>query len=303
MTFEKVLVALDGSKNSQIAAEYGFWIASKLDAELAGQHVVDPRLVDLFVEPEFGEELGLSISVETSEKVFSALRRIGRVVLDRFAQEAKGRGFEPAIRLDEGYIVEEILKYSKQFDLLIVGHRGRNEKMLPTNLLLGSVAERICVCANLPVLIAIQPVDQIEQVVVAYDGSEASRGALLMAENFAKNSGLTLKAVVVAHDDDSKKNAGMLMTEGEKFLREYWSQDVFSVKQGVVGETLLKAAAQTNCLLVLGAYGYKDPDENVLGSTTTKVIREATGSVLVYRPLPAKKGLEPAKPLAKSRDK
>ena len=34
MTFNKILVALDGSKNSQIAAEYGFWLASDLEAQL-----------------------------------------------------------------------------------------------------------------------------------------------------------------------------------------------------------------------------------------------------------------------------
>lgn len=43
MTFNKILVALDGSKNSQIAAEYAFWLASNLDAELAGQHVVEAK--------------------------------------------------------------------------------------------------------------------------------------------------------------------------------------------------------------------------------------------------------------------
>jgi nucleotide-binding universal stress UspA family protein len=242
MIFEKILVAVDGSKNSQIAAEYAFWLGNKLDADLAGLHVVDPRLVDLFIEPEFGEELGLTMSVDTSEKVFSALRKIGRVILDRFAQEAKGRGFDATTRLDEGYIVEEVLKYSSQYDMLVLGHRGRDDRKLPSNILLGSVAERVVVGAKLPVLIAVQPVDQIEQVLVAYDGSEASRGALLMAEYFAKSVGAKLKAMVVVHDDESKRGAKVLVEEGEKFLREYWEQDVFSIKEGAISLTLLESA-------------------------------------------------------------
>lgn len=284
MNFDKLLVALDGSKNSQIAAEYAFWIANKIDSEIAGQHVVDPRLVDLFIEPEFGEELGLSASSETSGKVFSAIRKIGRVILDRFALEAKGRGFDVSLRLDEGHIVEEILKYSKHFDLLVVGHRGRGEKQLPAHLLLGSVAERLVVGADLPVLIAVQPVDQIEEVLVAYDGSEASRGALLMAENFAKNTESKLQAMVVVHEGESRSAAKLLVEEGEKYLREYWQKDVFAIKEGAISTTLLEAAEKSNSLLVLGAYGFKNPDQNVLGSTTTKVIRETSRSVLVYRP-------------------
>lgn len=267
-----------------MAAEYGFHLATKLSSELTGQHVVDPRLVDLFLEPEFGEELGLSDSVETSEKVFNALRRIGKVILDRFSKEARHRGLEASARLDEGFIVEEILKQAKHSDLLIVGHRARSEKRLPSNLVLGSVAERAVVCAPVPVLIAMQPIDQVKQVLVAYDGSEASRGALLMAENLAKNIDSKLKALIVIPEGEDKRNAKVLLEEGEKFLREYWIEDVFSIKQGTVNGTLLGAAECTGSLLVLGAYGYRNSEENVLGSTTTKVIRSATNSVLVYRP-------------------
>ncbi len=284
MTFNNILVALDGSKNSQVAAEYGFLLATKLSAELTGQHVVDPRLVDLFLEPEFGEELGMSDSVETSEKVFNALRRIGKVILDRFYKEARLRGIEVNQRLAEGFIIEEVLKQAKQSDLLIVGHRTESEKRLPTNLILGSVAERAVICAPVPVLIAMQPVDQVKQILVAYDGSEASRGALLMAENLAKNIDSKLKAIIVIPEGEDMRNAKVLLEEGEKFLREYWIEDVFSIKRGTVSGTLLGAAESTGSLLVLGAYGYKNPEENVLGSTTTKVIRSTTNSVLVYRP-------------------
>jgi nucleotide-binding universal stress UspA family protein len=280
----RVLTALDGSKNSQIAAEYAFWLSNKFDSELAGLHVVDPRMVDLFVEPEFGEELGLSVSEDTSEKVILALRKIGKVILKRFEQEAQQRGFEITTKLGEGYIPEEIVEYSKNFDLLVIGHRGRDDKKLPANLLLGSVAERVVVGAELPVLIAVQPVDQLEEILVAYDGSEASRGALLMAEHLAKGTGAKLRALVVVHDESAKKAARVLIEEGEKFLREYWERDVFSVKEGAISDTLMDASIKSKSLLVLGAYGYKNPDQNVLGSTTTKIIRETNRSVLVYRP-------------------
>ncbi len=283
MSFENILVAIDGSKNSQIAAEYGFWIANKLDASITGQHVVDPRLVDLFIEPEFAEELGMDVSVDTSERVCKALKKIGKVILDRFETEAKHRNFDVKVNLSEGYIVEEILRYSQQFDLLVVGHRGRGERELPAHALLGSVAERIVLGSHLPVLIAVQPIDRIEEILVAFDGSEAAKGALLMAENFAKNVNLKLKAVVVC-DDDTDSGARAIAEQGEKCLREYWSQDVFSIQKGDVHQILLERSESNNSLLVLGAYGFTSPAQNVLGRTTTSVIRQTQKSVLVYRP-------------------
>jgi nucleotide-binding universal stress UspA family protein len=286
--FENILVAIDGSKNSQIAAEYSFWIANKLDATVTGQHVVDPRLVDLFIEPEFAEELGMDVTVDTSERVCKALKKIGRIILDRFETEAKRRNFEAKVHLSEGYIVEEILRYSQQFDLLVVGHRGRGERELPAHTLLGSVAERIVLGSTLPVLIAVQPIDKIDEILVAFDGSEAAKGALLMAENFAKNVNLKLKAVVVC-SDDTETGAHAIAEQGEKCLREYWSQDVFSIQKGDVHQILLERSESSNSLLVLGAYGFNSPAQNVLGRTTTSVIRQTQKSVLVYRPAhPAK---------------
>ncbi|MBZ0187782.1 MAG: universal stress protein, partial [Candidatus Obscuribacterales bacterium] len=92
MPFRNILVAVDGSEYSQNAADYAFWLATELSAELVAQHVVDPRLVDLFVAPEFGEELGFSVAADTEDKVFRAIKKIGNVILELFVKEAKGRG-------------------------------------------------------------------------------------------------------------------------------------------------------------------------------------------------------------------
>lgn len=284
MIFENILVGLDGSKNSQLAAEYAFWIANRFDASIAGQHVVDPRLVDLFIEPEFAEELGLSVSVETSEKVCKALKKIGRIILERFGSEATQRGFQAKLTLSEGHIVEEILRHASEYDLLIVGHRDRSERELPGHMLLGSVAERIVVNAKQPVLIAVQPVDQIEEILVAFDGSEASKGALLMAENFAKNANLRLKALAVTNNGDTKSSAKALADQGEKYLREYWPSDVFSQHEGDVKQIILERSATSNSLLVLGSYGFGSPYESALGCSASAVVRETRQSVLVYRP-------------------
>lgn len=287
MTFKRILVSLDGSKNSQIAADYGFWLASGLNAELAAQHVIDPRLVDLFIEPEFAQELGFAQSVEASEKVFSALRKIGNTILDLFAKEAMSRSLKTTVFLDEGSVTEGILNYSKEFDLLVMGHRGREQRKLPAHLMLGSVAERVVACSKIPVLITVQPVREIAQVLVAYDGSEASRGALIMAEELCRQLERPLRAItVVASSSHEKEQVGLLIEQAHSYLREKHDKEVFVTKygDGSVSEEIINFADYSSSLLVVGAYGYSDPERNTLGSTTTKLLHGSRTSMLVYKP-------------------
>lgn len=284
MTFKNILVTLDGSKYSQIAAEHGFWLASNMDAKLTGIHVLDPRLVDLFIAPEFAETLGFSRSVDTAEKVFAAMRRIGKVILDLFATEAVGRGIKSTTILAEGYIVEEILKQVDDFDLILVGHRGQGQKQVPAELMIGSVAERIAVHSDKPVLVCSSPVSELKRILVAYDGSEAARGALLMAESLAKDCNAALKAITVVPSSKDRAEAHLLIEQGRSYLKERWDDEVFCIEEGAVPSVILDYAKVTDSLLVLGAYGFKNPDDNILGSTTTKVVRNAKTSLLIFKP-------------------
>ncbi len=283
MPFKKILVTLDGSQYSQTAANYAFWLALALDAELSGEHVVDPRLVDLFIEPEFAEELGLSKSIQTTDKVFSALRRIGKLILELFGTEASGRGLKVHTYLDEGYILDEILKRSLNYDLVIMGHRGRGHRKIPAELMVGSIAERVAVASKKPVLISVHPLESQTEILVAYDGSEPSRGALLMGEALAKSAGQRLRAIMVIPSASHHGEAQLMIEQGKDYLREKWPEEVFLIREGHPAEVLMEHAEKNGSLLVLGAYGFSNPDENVLGSTTTHVVRRARNSILVYR--------------------
>lgn len=283
MLFKNILVALDGSENSQIASDYAFALARTLGAELVGQHVVDPRLIDLFLEPGFASELGFIQTTESSGRVLSALRKIGNVILELFEKEAKSNGLTAKAFLDEGNVVAEILRHSRDFDLLIMGHRGKHQSLLPGQIVIGSVAERVILGADIPVLITVQPISQIKQILVAYDGSESSRGALLMAEQFAKKTDRKLKAILVAPSGANQSTMNALVEDGQSYLREKWSEDVFVIKQGSAASTITDYAQSMHSLLVIGSYGFRDPEDNVLGTTTTKVIRETRTSVLIYK--------------------
>jgi nucleotide-binding universal stress UspA family protein len=282
MPFKNILVALDGSKYSQMAADYAFSLAANLGANVSGQHVVDPRLVDLFIEPEFAAELGFTESIRTSDKVFSGLRKIGKLVLDLFASEAVGRAMKVHTYLDEGYVLSEILKRSADYDLLVIGHRGKGEHRFPAEMIVGAMAERAAAGAKCPVLVATRPMESIKQILVAFDGSEPAVGSLLLAEKLAKALQLPLKAIVVYESKKDLAGAHLTIEQGQNFLKEN-SGEVFKAVQGNAAATILEQSAASNSLLVLGAYGFKNKSQTVLGSTATEVVRRSNTSTIIYR--------------------
>lgn len=269
---------------SRLASNFAFWLASNLSGHINAQHVVDPRLADLLVAPEYTEELGLSESLAISEKVFGALRKIGNIILNVAAEEASGIAVHLSKFLDEGHAVEEILKRSEDSDVVIVGHRGCSQQQHTiSELLIGSIAERVAVGSRKPVLIAATPIEALKEVLVAYDGSEPSQGALLMAEQLAKATGLKLRAVTIIPDLSHRPEAELTIEQGNKLLREDWKEEIFSIQIGETSRTLIDKASKEFSLLVVGAYGFRNPESNVLGRTVTSIVRNSKCSLLIYR--------------------
>lgn len=303
----RVLVALDGSEYSQNASLTAFWIAKKTDAELEAISVVDPRIVDLFLSPEFAEDLGIKPSIDASAKIIQGLKKIATVILKLWKADAEVHmGCAAKTHMVLGDVTEEILKAGKNKALIVVGHRGvgyKNHQAALSFFRVGSVAERVAVGAKKSVLISVSPPDSLKTILVAYDGSEPSKGALLLGEQLAIATGIPLKAVLVVREEDQIKQASSIIEMGASLLRNYQTpeqhkeagvgnvavktrclmQDVFDVKVGQPANTILREAEEQKALLIVGAYGFKDPEENVVGSTTTHIVRATRTSVLVYR--------------------
>lgn len=282
MPFRKILVAIDGSEYSQIAADYAFWLSNELDATVTGLHVADPRLVELFIAPEFGEELGFDEAADTEDKIFRAIKRIGTVILDLFKKEAASRGVEVETQMEVGSIVEEVIKRSKDFDLIVVGHRGRGHKRTASHLMTGSVAERIVNEAKTPVLVAVEPQSDILQILVAYDGTDSSRQALLSAEKLAMETRKNLAAMPVVPHSKDPNDVNVAVEQVEKSLQEFHDQDIFVTEEGHHARELIDYANRSDSMVVLSANGHNG-DEHSLGSTATYIVRRTQTSVLVFK--------------------
>ncbi len=141
----KILLATDGSKFSNRAAEYGLDMAKKLGADVLALYVINLKHFEIYA-------LGHHDDITGYEDENLRMRKEGDEALDYVATGARERGVNMRTHIVRGYPADEIIKAAKDegIDLIIVGNLGRTgiERML-----LGSVSEAVVRNAPCPVLV------------------------------------------------------------------------------------------------------------------------------------------------------
>jgi nucleotide-binding universal stress UspA family protein len=150
-TFSKILVAIDGSRQSIDAAYYAINVSNKFNAELYAIHVVkDPAYVEMF---SFG-----IYDIETPFHRKSSLEHIRQKTKEWF-DEIKAKANEKNIQLSKTDLIgtstsveAAIVDYAEKnnIDLIVLGTKGYSGIK---KLLLGSVASAVLTYAHCPVMV------------------------------------------------------------------------------------------------------------------------------------------------------
>lgn len=139
-----------------------------------------------------------------------------------------------------------------------------------------------------------------KKIIVAIDGSEASKKALSVAVDESKAWNAELHAIYVIEtgllssipiDNTIEAIYGLLENEGEHIMdfcrtkaEEAGIAFVKHIAQGHAGNEILKAAEKEGVdLIVLGSHGKSEIDQFLLGSVTTYVVRHSKISTMVVR--------------------
>lgn len=150
MKFTKILVPIDGSKNSMKAVEYGIDIAQKYGCDLIVLHV-------LFSQSGFAFHTETVTGTITTSSL-DDLNNEARQDAERLFEEVKKISERTKIKVKTEVVVtvisvgEAILSYAEKedIDLIVVGSKGRSSWK---KLILGSVVSGISTYAHCPVLI------------------------------------------------------------------------------------------------------------------------------------------------------
>ncbi len=276
---KKILIGIDTSEHSRSAQTYAFYIARKLDAALIGLHVVDIVSIEGSFFHDISGSLGLEPYLDFSSKMRDVLTQRGQTVLDDFAQAARREAVTAETILDVGIVANQICEHAKSADVVMIGHRGINERF--STGLLGSTAESVARKCSRPLFISPLQFREIRRPVLAYDGSERSSRAMRAAADFAASFGVPLTVIVVARDP---KLGGHALEEARKYLEPYRPPAEFKLLSGHANEEIIRFLKEQDAdLLFIGAYGHSRIIEMVLGSTTEYVLRNAPCPVFLSR--------------------
>ena len=277
--FKKILVGIDTSEHSRNAQAYAFTLARKFGATLIGLHVVDIVSIEGSFFHDISGSLGLEPYLDFSTKMRDVLTARGRSVLDEFAAAATREGIAAETALDMGIVANQICERARSADLVMIGHRGVNERF--STGLLGSTAESVARKCPRPLLISPNHYRDISRPVLAYDGSERASRSMRTAAELASELGVPLTVVTVTRD---VKLGERTLGEARAYFENYTPKAEFRLLQGHANEEIVRFLKEHDAdLLFIGAYGHSRIIEMVLGTTTEYVLRNAPCPVFLSR--------------------
>lgn len=284
--YNTILVAFDGSEFSKAALiESSNWIKRH------GGRIIMVHAV-YFDEEEF------TIAPEQREKRFEIGKKVCYQTRETISSEF---GIDVESLICEGEPPDVILDIAreKKVELISMGTYGRKGIK---RLIMGSVTSKVILNAACDVMVVKRPCSECtgeyKSILVPFDGSEFSKKALERACELSKidSSEITVLYVIPRYEEmieffrtESIKRA--MFDEAEKILnvaRQIASEKgvtlAATVKEGHVGEKVLETAEMLkNDLIVMGTYGWKGVSRAIMGSTTERVIMNASCPVLTVR--------------------
>ncbi len=193
---------------------------------------------------------------------------------------------------------------SRNCDLIVMATHGRSS--LSQFFLGGSIAEDVARFSKIPVLIVKIEHDEpaesytgrLKEILFTTDFSEAADSALPFAVSFAQKFGSKLFALHVIDDDSVEfyKAAGINKDEGfkdriEEFLKTRLASlpggeaiASVNVAEGRAEREIVKFADENEIdMIVMATQGHGILEDEILGTTTDRVIRHASCPVLTVR--------------------
>jgi len=284
--YNKILVGFDGSEFSRAAL-----LEAANRIKRRGGKVILLNAV-YFDEEEFGNKPEqLEKRMESGKKICSGAKEMVR----------KEFGIDIESIVSEGEPPEVIARTAQEMnaDLIAMGTHGRRGIK---RFIMGSVTSGVIGHAPCDVLVVKKPctrcTGEFTSILLPFDGSAFSKKALSHAYALAKDEGSEVTALYVI--PRYEEMIGFMKTDSiRKSLHKEAERIIELAKQSVSsnGVTLATAIEEGNAadkivetanrmkhdLIVMGSYGWRGVNKAILGSTTERVIMNASCPIMVVK--------------------
>ncbi|WP_298785612.1 universal stress protein [uncultured Marinococcus sp.] len=292
LPYRRILVALDGSEESEAALAKGIDTALAYKSTLGICHIVDYHNIK-------------ELRKQYPDLMLHPLNKKGSEITARGKEEAENAGiYHVRVFIKEGIpkaaVADDIVKPFEP-DLIVTGGSGAgtNEKKR-----LGSVSAGIVRRASCDVWVVKNSDSSAiyRSVLIAVDGSDASKSAFYAGLNMAKRNHNAARIIYVLNTQSlsslepyTNDLVDVYKGRAEALLHEYrtlsdaenhglksvqYSIEYGTPKTAVPGEIARKHQAD---LIVVGASGMGRTQRFILGSVSESTVRRASCDVLVVR--------------------
>jgi nucleotide-binding universal stress UspA family protein len=270
----KILVPVDGSASSLMAEETAAKIAKKTGANITVLHIIR--------EPMLGYRLPSKIEEEIMGHIEQEAEKITREALTIFAEERVNADLKVVRWRDPA---DTILEFSKNYDLIVIGAHGENEK---SPYALGSITKKVIHHTKNPLLV-VKRVSVLSNMLVCVDGSENALKALKYGAQLADkmDSDITLLNVqekrMFDYAPDVVEDLGKkILSKAAEVIGEKKLKINRKLEIGVPADVIVEVAEKGNHdLIIMGSRGLGKVKRFLLGSVSDDVSHKAKCSVLI----------------------
>lgn len=280
-----VLACIDGSDYTEAVVDYAAWVAKTVEAPLKLLHNSERRPAAVF-------DLSGSIGLGAREELLNELTELesrrskimlkgGKAMLEQAAAKAQLHGLEDISSLQQhGDLTDSLIEMETEIRVLVLGIRGEDHS--GTSKTIGAQLETVIRAMHRPVLVVNRPYTKTpERLMLAYDGSEASKKALLMIASSPLYRNMVCHVVHVSHNESA---AHPLLSEAVGALGRAGVKVIEALIQGDVVQALTQYQVENDIdLTVMGAFGHTRLRELIFGSLTVNMMTGSTVPMLLLR--------------------
>lgn len=280
-----VLAGIDGSSISGAVADYAAWIAASVGAPLTFLHNIErspmPAVSDLSGSIGLGsQEQLLEELTELEAKRSRLLAEQGKIMLAEARGRALNQGVGDAqICQRHGSLVETLVEWEEHIRVLVLGVRGEEHEGQDDRL--GNQLETIIRSLHKPVLVVNHAFQRPQQIMLAYDGSEAADKALDMLCTSPLYRGMHCHLVYASRVGQQAGN--LLVTAEDRLKKAGLMVKTVMLEGSPQAQLLAYQQAHGIQLVVMGAFGHSRVREMIWGSLTLTMLTQAKVPLLLLR--------------------
>ena len=283
----EVVACIDGSRYSEAVCDYAAWMSMGLEAPLTLLHniehttAVDASAQDLSGAIGLGSKGALLDELTVVEAQRSRLLlEQGKFMLNAARERATLAGVaSPTLRQRHDGLTESLIELEDNIRILVLGVRGEEHERDEQHL--GSHLESSIRALHRPILVVNNDFQTPKQVMLAYDGSDASGKALQLLVQSQRFALLPIHLVTVG---ESATDAAVLQSKAMEKLTSSGHEVKAATLGGDPGKTLLAYQVENDIdMTLMGAFSHTRLREWVLGSLTVKMLLSSNRPLLLLR--------------------